>query len=242
MKGEKANCAYCGKEFIKKSNRSICCSNSCRVNIWNREHRVTHKKVCAICGKDFETTDSKVKYCSKACAQRAIDRKKRESMQRVAAALPPIKCVECGREFVPSSKLVRVCSPECRSARLSRVVKHLEPKACAICGKVFTPKSSSAKYCSDECRKEAVRRKNTKSIEPAPASPVSETSPLPKREAKLNAAARRWAKMSWDELSKENEYYGMWYKESQIRAYAGTLPEDYGLKRKKGKKYEENKS
>jgi hypothetical protein len=41
--------------------------------------------------------------------------------------------------------------------------------------------------------------------------------------------------MSWDEVVRENMYYGLRYPDSQIMAYAGTLPEDYGLKRKKAK-------
>ena len=88
----------------------------------------------------------------------------------------------------------------------------------------YTLKKRGYFWC-DECRKEAQRMLNTKRLEDA--------MPQHKVVAKLNRAAKRWATMSWEEVTRENEYYGLRYPDSQIMEYNGTLPEDYGLKRKK---------
>lgn len=233
MKGEKAICAVCKNEFIKKSKDARTCSHSCYMTLWREEHRVVLTKVCATCGEEFETSNSVTKYCSDECRRKARRKTSREYARTVV--YPPRSCEECGKEFTPRAKNSRFCCTECSVQYHKR--KHLKgglaPKKCAVCGKEFTPNSASAKYCSDDCRKRAQQMKGTKPF----AEENTEVIPQ-KRMAGLNAAARRWAKMSWTEVTLENEYYGFSYKESQIRAYAGTLPEDYGLKRKKALKYE----
>ena len=60
--------------------------------------------------------------------------------------------------------------------------------------------------------------------------------PQPKPIAKLSPASRRWARMNWLELTKELDYYGITYPQSQIMKENNTLPEEFGLKRKKAKK------
>lgn len=51
----------------------------------------------------------------------------------------------------------------------------------------------------------------------------------PKKELKKPPlASQRWAKMSWCDLMAECERYGIKYKDSQLMAQKGTLPEDFG--------------
>lgn len=58
-----------------------------------------------------------------------------------------------------------------------------------------------------------------------------------KRETqKVSPASQRWAQMSWFDLTKELMHYKMSYGQSQAMAENNTLPEDFGLKRKRGKR------
>jgi predicted nucleic acid-binding Zn ribbon protein len=233
MKGEKAICAVCKKEFIKKTRKGRTCSEECRIKLWRAEHRETLKKVCPICGAAFETTDSKTKYCSDSCKERARLEKRLASY--AAKTLPPKNCAECGKEFVPTSEGKIYCSPECKKARRRREGNGTyAPKNCAVCGKEFTPRASQAKYCSEECYKKHLSMQNQKRIIETPVveEPTQQTTPVKKTMVKLNAAARRWATMSWDEVVRENMYYGLRYPDSQTMAYAGTLPRNYGKEHK----------
>lgn len=79
----KKNCRICGKEFIAKWDKIVCCSSKCseknRKNTmreYGKEYRKTHKGAvsrvtvnCACCGKPFEklTTNRKKIYCSNEC-------------------------------------------------------------------------------------------------------------------------------------------------------------------------------
>lgn len=48
----------------------------------------------------------------------------------------------------------------------------------------------------------------------------------------MSPASRRWATMSWYDLTKELDYYGLRYPDAQLMAQNNTLPEDFGLNRK----------
>lgn len=49
----------------------------------------------------------------------------------------------------------------------------------------------------------------------------------------FSPASQRWIMMPWVELTKELDYYGITYPQSQVMKENNTLPEDFGLKRKK---------
>lgn len=57
--------------------------------------------------------------------------------------------------------------------------------------------------------------------------------PTPPKELRgTSRAARRWATISWYDLCKELDYFKLKYREAQLMAQQGTLPEDFGLKHK----------
>lgn len=98
-------------------------------------------------------------------------------------------------------------------------------KICPKCGKKFIPLYPNRKYCSDECKKKYQYKKN----------PIEEVKEKPK-EKKISPASKRWAKMDWQDLTKELDYYGIRYRDAQRMAENDTLPKDFGLKRKRCKK------
>lgn len=61
--------------------------------------------------------------------------------------------------------------------------------------------------------------------------PVTETPP--KVLTGMSPASRRWATMSWYDLCKELDYYKLKYRDAQLMAQNNTLPEDFGLRRKR---------
>lgn len=232
MKGEKAICLVCGKEFVKKTARSKVCSRSCATNLSRKDSKKEYEKKCPVCGSIYKTTNSRSKYCSTTCAYEAQLTRKKLSLKKVVHE--PINCENCGAEFVPKNSRARFCCDECRikyrptADKPSAEGRTYPPRTCEQCGKNYIPLSGSTKYCSDECRTEANRIRNSR--------PGSSAAPAQKAIAKLNRAAKRWATMSWDEVVQENMYYGLRYPDSQRMAHDGTLPEDYGLKRKKAKR------
>lgn len=232
MTNEKAICLVCGKEFIKKYKKSRCCSHGCNQALYRMEHREVYKKICPICGCKFETSNSMVKYCSKDCANKAHTIRSSAYAKKVQHE--PKTCEECGGEFIPKSKASRFCCKDCYKAYYARQqIKPYKTKVCEICGKEFTPNNSSAKYCSDECRKEAQKKAHKKGTYQYNKDADVETSVPQKRGTPKSPASRRWARMSWDEVLRENDYYGIRYRDSQLMAEKGTLPEDYGLKKKR---------
>ncbi len=232
MINEKAICPVCGKEFVKKQRNSRCCSHECNQKLYRMEHREVYKKICPICGCEFETTNSIVKYCGKVCACKSSSI--RSGKYAKHASHEPRACVECGGEFIPKSKASRFCCKDCYKAYYARLqIRPFKAKICEICGKEFIPNSVSAKYCCDECRKEAQKKAHKKGSYQYKRDADMETSEPQKKGTPKSPASRRWAKMSWDEVLRENDYYGLRYRDSQIMAEKGTLPEDYGLKKKR---------
>ena len=215
MTNEKAICPVCGREFIKKQKNSRCCCYECNQKLYRMEHRTVYKKVCPICGCEFETTSSTAKYCSKVCVCKA--RSIRSGKYAKRASHEPRACIECGGEFIPKSKASRFCCKDCYKAYYAKLqVKPYKTKVCEICGKEFTPNSSSAKYCSDECRKEAQKKAHKKGAYQY--NKEAETPVPQKRGTPKSPASRRWASMSWDKLIRENDYYGLRYRDSQLMA------------------------
>ena len=53
--------------------------------------------------------------------------------------------------------------------------------------------------------------------------------PKPLAEINFNPAALRWKQMSWKELTAECARFHLSYGQSQVMAYNGTLPENWGL-------------
>ena len=74
---ERKKCVICGKEFMPKTSRSVCCSDECRKSrdsqtsmAWQREHKKPKKEfefICLACGKKFVTNKPNQKTCSAEC-------------------------------------------------------------------------------------------------------------------------------------------------------------------------------
>lgn len=119
-------------------------------------------------------------------------------------------------------------------------------KLCMKCG-VVPLKSKHEWYCPTcraMARKEAERKQNEKrkakrrGVYSFKKSEGIEN-PTPKIVSSLTSpASKRWARMSWEDLTKELLYYKMSYPESQVRAEKNTLPEDFGLKKKRARENE----
>lgn len=70
-------CVVCGKQFVAKSSRQLCCSNACSIInkrnktvTWSEKNKMkqqTDKVKCKICGREFSTNRVNGKYCSEKC-------------------------------------------------------------------------------------------------------------------------------------------------------------------------------
>ena len=115
-------------------------------------------------------------------------------------------------------------------------------KLCMKCG-VVPLKSKHEWYCP-ECRELAKKESRERDNEKRKAArkgfayrfkkPEEIEGAIPKARRTLTSpASKRWARMSWTDLTKELLHYKMSYPESQLRAEKNTLPEDFGLKKKR---------
>ena len=184
-------------------------------------------KICKMCGKEFYAENGHTKYCSNECKKTAYKIQQKGYAGKRNAVKEPIICLHCGKEFMPRNGNQIYCSRECTVLYHRKLNKPTsKEKKCAICGKEFTPTYHNQKYCSDECRRKKVYQYHKKPIDNVEKP----------KEKKLSPASKRWAKMSTDELIREMNYYGLNYPQTQVMALNNTLPEDFGLKRKRCKK------
>lgn len=210
-------CKYCGKEFEPKQSRSVYCSRECQIRGFHQSRRTKITKACAWCGTEFETEHRGTKYCSLSCRQSAAAKQQNEcNKRRPKVHYDPKACLHCGKEFTPREKRQIYCSKECAD-----IHNRLKYKALAEERK----KAKAERKKKEPPKKQEYKYKKYDGIE----------IPQPKPIEKLSPATRRWAKMSWMELSKELAYYGLRYTDAQLMAKNNTLPEDFGLKRKKVK-------
>lgn len=145
-------CKYCGKEFIKSSNRQIYCSKECkkqvdRIRDKNRDRSKIKK--CPICNKEF-VSKRKANYCSMECASIA-------NGSRIKFI-----CYECGKEFYRKRSRKDVykhtfCSNECKNKFKFDIQREPKPikRICKHCKNEFYVSNSRERtqYCSIECLK-----------------------------------------------------------------------------------------
>lgn len=208
-------CEYCGKEFVPKQSRSIYCSRECQIRGFHQSRRTKVTKVCVWCGAEFETEHRGTKYCSLSCRQSAADEQRVKSVENRKPKHEPKECLHCGKEFIPRDGRQIYCCTECATQRY-----RLEYKSLA----------------EERKKDKAEKKKKPKKPYYKKNDGIEEVKPQPKPIAKLSPASRRWAKMSWADLTKELLYYGLRYPDAQVMAQNNTLPKDFGLKRKKAKK------
>ena len=203
-------CKYCGNELT--STRSEYCCRICYLRDYYRKNKpASVTKTCKRCGKEFETVHRGRRYCSDDCRDNAAEEQRKKSK------------LARGKKYVEK--------------------KPISARECEWCGEAFTPTCEWQLYCCVDCRKKKnkeiafSKRKITVTNTPKKYrysfnknEGLEEVAPKPI--VNLSPASKRWAKMSWLDLTKENEYYGIDYKTSQIMAQQGTLPEDYGKRKK----------
>lgn len=206
-------CKYCGNELT--STRSEYCCRTCYVRDYYIKNKpAAIKKTCKWCGNEFETVHRGRKYCCDDCRDKAAEEQRKKSK------------LARGKKYVEK--------------------KPISARECAGCGEAFTPTHGSQLYCCDDCRdkkrkERALARGKIKPITDAPKKYEYKYKKYeglevePKPTANLSPASKRWAKMSWTDLTKELLYYKMSYPEAQKLAEGNMLPEDFGLARKKVK-------
>lgn len=204
-----AICVCCGSEFEPKQRRSKYCSRECQKKGHYQNKPKGATKNCAWCGKEFYTEHRGNKYCSSACRIKAADEQRLKSIANRKPKYEPKECLHCGKEFTPRDGRQIYCCTECATQRYRLEYKSLAEER----KKKNKPKKKE--YISKKIEAEEV-----------------ESNPI----AKLSPASQRWQKMSWADITKELLYYGIKYKDAQLMAESNTLPEDFGLKRKKAKK------
>jgi hypothetical protein len=87
----KFECKNCGKDFIKKSSKSIYCSQFCKekVKLKNdkekrkirRESRTFVKCICPTCGNSFDKTTYSRKYCSTYCGRKKYEEENKDKIK-----------------------------------------------------------------------------------------------------------------------------------------------------------------
>ena len=212
-------CEYCGTEFEPKQWRSKYCSRRCQIRGHYQSKTKGTTKKCVWCGEKFFAENRQKKYCSVSCRNQACYEVTKE---RAKSKYPPKECKHCGKEFVPRDIRQIYCSKEC-----SAIHNRLKYQALA---------EERKKAREESKRLEAEMRKNEPKKEYQYRKYDGIEVPQPKPIEKLSPASKRWAKMSWMELTKELQYYGLRYPDAQLMAKNNTLPKDFGLKRKKAKK------
>lgn len=69
-KGNKLNCALCGKEATANANGQQYCTIQCRTDAWNKRMRTLTKRKCTECGEYYMGAKGR-KFCSDSCANTA---------------------------------------------------------------------------------------------------------------------------------------------------------------------------
>lgn len=153
-------------------------------------------------------------------------------------------CLYCGNEIISTRKGKKFCCSQCgvRWHNEHKPKPIHEVKNCVICGKEFTAYNKNQVTCGGkDCKKihlknKQIEGKKNGTIKYKYKKDEGMENPKPKALSSLTSpASKRWASMSWKELTIELDYYGLTYKQSQLMAEKNTLPEDFGIKRKKGK-------
>lgn len=214
-------CEYCGNEFIPKQERSKYCSRECQIRGFHQSRPKGATKKCEYCGKEFFTEHRGTKYCSPSCRRKTAAEQRKASVNKNKVTLEPKECRHCKKEFIPREKRQIYCSKEC-----SAIYKRLEYRAIA---------EERKKAKEEERKRLEVEKKSSpkkKVYLYKKYDGIEDVAPKPKQIQKLSPASRRWAKMSWIELTKELEYYKLKYTDAQLMAKNNTLPKDFGLKRK----------
>lgn len=148
-----------------------------------------------------------------------------------------IICKHCGKEFETYRESAKFCSKSCAGQYNSKTRKaNLPPQRCTVCGRMFDPWNKKQVTCgSKTCQRkhDAEQKKKSRGTYKYQKNEGLE---VPKSKKKpTSPASKRWASMSWKELTMELDLYGLSYPQSQLMAEKNTLPEDFGLKRKKAK-------
>lgn len=131
------SCAYCGKEFIKRTrsrDSNKYCSRECYFESIKKKPQVKPKVICSICGKEFEGRKDK-KYCSDECRKEIARFKSKEYWNKNKAAsivneMITKTCKECGIAFSTNYRagIREYCSDNCARKHFKKEYKEQRKK------------------------------------------------------------------------------------------------------------------
>ena len=127
-------CKICGKTFMPRDPRHLCCSTECSKENKRRNNRAwcaakkakTPKpsRICKICGKTFTPCDNAQKCCSTECSKennRRLVTQYNNKHKILTVAVPKkfqgriVTCQSCGRKFKQTFNREKFCSDQCRT-------------------------------------------------------------------------------------------------------------------------------
>jgi hypothetical protein len=149
------NCMYCDKEFDKKVQNQLYCSNECGI-LYRRNLLKNRKNTkCLVCNNPTHNP----KFCSSSCAAVYNNH---TYPKRVRT---PNSCIVCGNQTDFGRKRCKNCIEQLKQTGTMSYNKERQNKECINCGEVFSGLSYS-KYCSIECKKDYRKRNNKGSRNP----------------------------------------------------------------------------
>lgn len=139
------NCKYCGKEVTRGNNRTVFCSDKCRIAYWKVTKGLELGTVkCIDCGADVVTTQ-RWKYKPHRCDECA-------RVRREAHMLSDNEKQERAERRREEARLSYYTSGKRESLKEKTKQKH-NVAICANCGIKFEQSRSSQMYCSQMCAK-----------------------------------------------------------------------------------------
>lgn len=97
-------CVVCGKKFVTKDSRVVCCSEECKA-ARRHEQKMAWQHKAYVALKEQNKVES-------------ADENNKEKERIVGAT---VKCIICGKDFTPKTINHKVCSDECRK-KYARIV------------------------------------------------------------------------------------------------------------------------
>lgn len=200
-----------------------------------RKKRVFPPTFCIICGNEFIPNASSAKYCDDECRKLGqifcISETKATQTEEGLSI-----CPSCGNEFTPNRPDQKFCCLDCAKKYLA-FKRIIPPKICEICGNEFTPNRPNQRTCSDKCRNKLAQKKWQEVYKKKQETPVQKK-PKKYTAEEWNALtpAERWEQMKLKGIEAECLRLGVSYGKLQTMYYNGTLPNDFGIKKRKTRK------
>ena len=164
---EEQLCVICGKSFIPKSKKQLCCSSEC-ARVKSAEYNRARRKFynCQYCGKPFWKPDAfRKKFCSTECQN--AERRSHIKPKEKQSPLYSRECAWCGKSFETNIKNKLYCSTECgyegnKKLHRDQWAADYTPRAivCKECGTEFVTECGNkhSVFCCQSCAEKHERR------------------------------------------------------------------------------------